>query len=39
MAIQDLFVAYQTKTDEELLQLVGSPEQLTPEACAALKGE
>jgi hypothetical protein len=39
MAIQDLFVAYQTKTDEELLQLVGSPEQLTPEAYAALKGE
>ena len=39
MAIQGLVVAYQTKTDEELLQLVGSPEQLTPEACAALKGE
>ncbi|MGA7633522.1 MAG: hypothetical protein WCB11_22400 [Terriglobales bacterium] len=39
MPIHDLAVAYQTKTDEELLQLVGSPEQLTPEAQAALKSE
>jgi hypothetical protein len=39
MPIHDLAVAYQTKTDEELLQLVGSPEQLTPEAYAALRGE
>jgi hypothetical protein len=27
MPIHDLAVAYQTKTDEELLHLVGSPEQ------------
>jgi hypothetical protein len=39
MQIQDLARAYQTKTDEELLQLVGDPEQLTPEAHAALKSE
>ena len=39
MPIHDLAVAYQTKTDEELLQLVGSPEQLTPEAYVALRGE
>lgn len=39
MSLYDLAIAYQTKTDEELLQLVGSPEQLTPEAYAALKGE
>jgi hypothetical protein len=39
MLIHDLAVAYQAKTDEELLQLVGSPEQLTPEAYAALRGE
>ena len=31
MAIHDLTAAYQTKTDEELLQLAGNPEQLTPE--------
>jgi hypothetical protein len=39
MPIHDLTVAYQTKTDEELLQLAGNPEQLTPEAHAALKSE
>jgi hypothetical protein len=39
MQIQDLARAYRTKTDEELLQLVGDPEQLTPEAHAALKSE
>jgi hypothetical protein len=39
MPIHEFAVAYQAKTDEELLQLVGSPEQLTPEAYAALKGE
>jgi hypothetical protein len=39
MPIHDLAVAYQTKTDDELLQLAGNPEQLTPEAHAALKSE
>jgi len=39
MPIHDLTVAYQTKTDEELLHLAGNPEQLTPEAHAALKSE
>jgi hypothetical protein len=39
MAIHDLAVAYQTKTDEELLHLADSPEQLTPEAQSALKSE
>jgi hypothetical protein len=39
MPIHDLAIAYQTKTDEELLQLVGSPEQLTSEAYATLRGE
>jgi hypothetical protein len=39
MPIHDLTIAYQTKTDEELLQLAGNPEQLTPEAHAALKSE
>jgi hypothetical protein len=37
--MQELARAYRTKTDEELLQLVASPEQLTPEAHAALKSE
>jgi len=39
MPIHDLTAAYQTKTDEELLQLARNPEQLTPEAHAALKSE
>jgi hypothetical protein len=39
MPMHDLAVAYQTKTNEELLQLLASPEQLTPEAQAALKSE
>src|SRR5580700_3849846 len=39
MPIPDLVLAYQTKTDEELLQLGGCPEQLTPEARAALGSE
>ena len=39
MQIQDLAKSYQTKTDEELLQLAASPEQLTPEAHSALTGE
>jgi hypothetical protein len=39
MQIQELAKAYQTKTDEELLQLVGSSAQLTPEAHTALKNE
>jgi len=37
--IHDLAVAYQTKTDEELLHLAENPEQLTPEAHSALKSE
>jgi hypothetical protein len=32
MPIHDLAVAYQTKTDEELLHLAENLEQLTPEA-------
>ena len=39
MPIHDLAVAYQTKTDEELLHLADSPEELTPEAQSALKSE
>jgi hypothetical protein len=39
MHVHDLVKAYQTKTDEELLQLVENPEQLTPDAHAALKSE
>jgi hypothetical protein len=39
MPIHDLTVAYRTKTDEEVLQLAENPEQLTPEARAALKIE
>ncbi len=39
MPIHDLAIAYQTRTDEELLQLAGVPEQLTPEAYAALEAE
>jgi len=39
MPIPDLVLAYQTKADEELLQLAGCPEQLTPEARAALGSE
>jgi hypothetical protein len=39
MAIHDLAVAYQAKTDEELLHLAENPQQLTPEAHAALKSE
>jgi hypothetical protein len=37
--MQELARTYQTKTDEELLQLAGSPEQLTPEAHATLESE
>ena len=39
MQIQDLVRAYQTKTDEELLQLAREPEQLTLEAHSALTTE
>jgi hypothetical protein len=39
MATHDLAAAYQTKTDEELLQLAEHLERLTLEAHAALKGE
>ena len=39
MPIHYLAVAYQTKTDEELLHLADSPEELTPEAQSALKSE
>ncbi len=39
MDIHDLVQAYQSKTDEELLQLAADPEQLTPEAERALTGE
>jgi hypothetical protein len=39
MQIQDLTKSYQTKTDEELLHLAASSEQLTPEAHSALTSE
>jgi hypothetical protein len=39
MQIQDLARAYQTKTDEELLELATESEQLTPEAHSALTTE
>ena len=39
MQIQDLTKSYQTKTDEELLQLAANPEQLTPEAHSVLTSE
>lgn len=39
MDIHDLVQAYQSKIDEELLQLAADPEQLTPEAQSALTGE
>ena len=39
MQINDLTRAYETKTDEELLQLAEDSEQLTPEAHSALKNE
>jgi len=39
MQIQGLARAYRTKTDEELLQLAMSSEQLTPEAHAILTSE
>jgi hypothetical protein len=39
MHIHDLVQAYQSKTDEELLQLAGDSQQLTPEAHSALTGE
>jgi hypothetical protein len=39
MHIQDFAKAYETKTDEELQELSEDSEQLTPEACAALRGE
>src|SRR5271169_828713 len=39
MHIHDLVQAYQSKTDEELLQLAEDSEQLTPEAHSALTGE
>jgi hypothetical protein len=39
MQIQDLTRSYQTKTDEELLQLAANSEQLTPEAHSVLTSE
>ncbi len=39
MHILDLAKAYESKTDEELLQLAMDSEQLTPDALAALRGE
>jgi hypothetical protein len=39
MQIQDLTKSYQTKTDEELLQLAANPEQLRPEAHSVLTSE
>jgi hypothetical protein len=39
MDTHDLVQAYQSKTDEELLQLAADPEQLTPEAQSALTSE
>jgi hypothetical protein len=39
MQIQDLAKAYQTKNDDELLQLAMDSKQLTPEAHAALTSE
>jgi hypothetical protein len=39
MQIQDLTKSYQTKTDEELLQLAADAEQLTPEAHSVLTSE
>lgn len=39
MQIQDLANSYQTKTDEEILQLAQNSEQLTPEAQSVLRSE
>jgi hypothetical protein len=39
MQIEGFVKAYQTKSDEELIQLAHSPEQLTSEARIALQGE
>jgi hypothetical protein len=39
MQIQDLAKVYQTKTDEELLQLSADSGDLTPEAHTVLAGE
>jgi hypothetical protein len=39
MHIHDLAKAYETKTDEELQRLATDPDQLTPEAQAALRSE
>jgi hypothetical protein len=39
MQIQDFIRAYQTKSDEELIQLAVAPEQLADEARIALEGE
>src|SRR5438477_10477409 len=39
MQMPDLAKAYQTKTDEELLQLASDSERLTPEAHAILRSE
>ena len=39
MQIHDLTKLYQSKTDEELLQLAGNSEQLTPEAHSVLTSE
>jgi hypothetical protein len=39
MQIQDLTRSYQSKTDEELLQLAANSEQLTPEAHSVLTSE
>ncbi|PYX84215.1 MAG: hypothetical protein DMG70_06765 [Acidobacteria bacterium] len=39
MHIEHLAKAYETKTDEELLQLASQANELTPEAYAALRSE
>jgi hypothetical protein len=39
MQIQDFVKAYQAKSDEELIQLAGAPDQLAAEARLALEGE
>jgi hypothetical protein len=39
MNVQELGEEYRNKTDKELLRLALTPEELTPEANAALKSE
>ena len=39
MQMQDFIKAYQAKTDEELVELAGTPEHLTSDAQLALKSE